>query len=416
MMHAKFTPLKLITLFILGFGCFDAFSQTIDWKKKANPFSLTINSVSFRADGNKVLSGTNCHPASIRIYDIASGDLNWDYTVGSSYLCIMGVTFSSNTSYLAAIEEFGNIFIFDNTGSSPVIKDTISTGTSYGFSTAISPSNDKVAVGCSNGKMKIYNISNGTLDLNINAHQSWVTAVSYSPNGNYIVTGGNDDKVKIWDNAGKLLFTCSGHTGDITGVKTTPDNAWVISSSNDGTVKIWDIKTGAMQKTILAHSREVNGFDISPDGSKIVTASSDSSCKIWNIQNGNLLSKFGLRDSGAIRAVAWSPTGNKIVTGGIKSDLILWNLPDFIHTHSIKNQAHISAFPNPSHSFVNVELPTSGTTNFMVYNALGKLVQNIDEIHEPHVQIDISTYEPGWYYIVIKNGDVTTTTKFIKIP
>ena len=133
-------------------------AQTIDWSMKANPLNLSINGVAFRADGQKVLSGTNCHPATIRMFDVSSSNLDWNYNVGMTFMCIMGVTFSSNTNYIAAIEEFGNIFIFDNTSSSPVIIDTINTGTSYGFSTAISPSNDKVAVGCSNGKLKIYNI------------------------------------------------------------------------------------------------------------------------------------------------------------------------------------------------------------------------------------------------------------------
>lgn len=212
-------------------------AQTIDWSMKGNPDNLQVNGVAFRADGLKVLSGTNCHPASIRMFDVASSNLDWDHNVGMTYMCIMGVTFSSNTNYIAAIVEFGNIFIFDNTGISPVIIDTINTGTSYGFSTAISPSNDKVAVGCSNGKLKIYNIPSGTLASDINAHPSWVTTVAYSPDGTKIITGGNDDKVKIWSNSGTLLFTCTGHIGDITNVKVTPDNNFVVSSSKDDKIK-----------------------------------------------------------------------------------------------------------------------------------------------------------------------------------
>ena len=87
-------------------------AQTIDWSMKANPLNLSINGVAFRADGQKVLSGTNCHPATIRMFDVTSSNLDWNYNVGMTFMCIMGVTFSSNTNYIAAIEEFGNIFIF----------------------------------------------------------------------------------------------------------------------------------------------------------------------------------------------------------------------------------------------------------------------------------------------------------------
>jgi WD40 repeat protein len=378
-------------------------AQTIDWSMKANPLNLSINGVAFRADGQKVLSGTNCHPASIRMFDVPSGTLNWDYNVGMTYMCIMGVTFSSNTNYIAAIEEFGNIFIFDNTGASPLIIDTINTGTSYGFSTAISPANDKVAVGCSNGKMKIYNIASGTLTSDVNAHPNWVTSVAYSPNGNIIVTGGDDNKVKIWSNTGTLLFTCNGHTGDITNVKITPDNNFVVSSSKDDKIKIWNISTGALVQTISGHSNDVNGIDLSPDGSKIVSASSDSTCKIWNFNTGNLLSTFGVADSRAINTVAWSPNGDKIATGNGLSDVVLWSIPTTlgIDNFSKGNEFEFTLFPNPSSEQVSFKLPINlKVEKVEITDINGKIVFSSNENKN---SIPISNLQSGIYYLSIQS-------------
>lgn len=378
-------------------------AQTIDWSMKANPLNLSINGVAFRADGQKVLSGTNCHPASIRMFDVASSNLEWDYNVGMTYMCIMGVTFSSNTNYIAAIEEFGNIFVFDNTGASPVIIDTINTGTSYGFSTAISPANDKVAVGCSNGKMKIYNIPSGTLANDINAHPNWVTSVAYSPDGTKIVTGGSDDKVKIWSNTGTLLFTCTGHTGDITNVKITPDNNFVVSSSKDDKIKIWNISTGTLVQTISGHTNDVNGIDISPDGTKIVSASSDSTCKIWNFNTGNLLSTFGVADSGVINTVAWSPNGDKIVTGNGLSDVVLWSIPTTlgINNFSKGNEFDLTLFPNPSSEQVSFNLPINLEVEKVVITDInGKVVFSSNEIKNT---IPISNLQSGIYYLSIQS-------------
>jgi WD40 repeat protein len=72
-------------------------AQNIEWSRKANPGFLSINSVAFRSDGEQVLSGTNCHPASIRVFEVADGSLAWDYSVGFTYMCIMGVAFSANS-------------------------------------------------------------------------------------------------------------------------------------------------------------------------------------------------------------------------------------------------------------------------------------------------------------------------------
>jgi WD40 repeat protein len=390
-------------------------AQTIDWSKKANPLNLSINGVAFRADGQKVLSGTNCHPASIRMFDVSTSNLDWDYNVGMTYMCIMGVTFSSNSNYIAAIEEFGNIFIFDNTGPNPVIIDTINTGTSYAFSTAISPSNDKVAVGCSNGKMKIYNIPSGTLAVDINAHPSWVTSVAYSPDGTKIVTGGSDDKVKIWSSTGTLLFTCNGHAGDITNVKVTPDNNYVVSSSKDDKIKVWNISTGVLVQTISGHRGDVNGIDISPDGSKIVSVSSDSTCKIWNFTTGSLLSTFGVADSGAINAVAWSPNGNKIVTGNSLSDVVLWNIPTVlgIINYSNENDFDFTVFPNPATDQIKLKIPENiKIEKVEITDINGKIFFNSSQNENT---ISIIQMPSGVYYLTILTKENKKAIKsFIK--
>jgi WD40 repeat protein len=377
-------------------------AQTIDWSKKVNPSNLSINGVAFKADGQKVLSGTNCHPASIRMFDVLTSNLDWDYNVGMTYMCIMGVTFSSNSNYIAVIEEFGNIFIFDNTGPSPVIVDTINTGTSYAFSTAISPSNDKVAVGCSNGKLKIYNIPSSTLAVDITAHSNWVTSVAYSPDGTKIVTGGSDDKVKIWSNTGTLLFTCNGHAGDITCVKVTPDNNYVVSSSKDDKIKVWNISTGILVQTISGHTADVNGIDISPDGSKIVSVSSDSTCKIWNFNSGSLLSTFGVADSGAVNSVAWSPNGDKIVTGNVLSDVVLWSVPSNlgINDYSNVNEIDLTIFPNPANDLIHLNIPKNlKIEKTEITDLTGKIVFSSNQNENI---IPINHLPSGFYFLSIQ--------------
>lgn len=379
-------------------------AQTRDWSMKANPLNLSINGVAFRADGQKVLSGTNCHPASIRIFDVATSNLDWDYNVGMTFMCIMGVTFSSNSNYIAAIEEFGNIFIFDNTGNSPKIVDTIDTETNYGFSTGISPTNDKVAVGCSNGKLKIYDLPGGKLSKDIDAHPSWVTTVCYSPDGTKIVTGGNDDKVKIWSQTGALLFTCSGHTGDITAVKVTPDNNFVISSSKDDKIKIWNMTTGSLVRTIGGHTLDVNGVDVSPDGSKIVSASSDSTCKIWNLQTGQLITSF-TDIGGAINAVAWSPNGNKIVTGNANSDLVLWHIPVNLGIPISERYYPMNIFPNPTRNLLNIELPFDPNNGqFSIYNSLGQLQETVSNIRLRNTSLNLEFLSEGAYMLIYKDA------------
>jgi WD40 repeat protein len=403
---------NIFFLFLSFFCAIQSHAQTIDWTVKANPIFNSINSVVFRADGEKILSGTNCHPASIRIFDVNTANLEWDYTVGEDFMCIMGVSFSANTDYIAAIEEFGNIFIFDNTGLTPTIIDTIVTGTSYGFSVVISPSNEEVTVACSNGKMKIYEIASGELLEDIDAHPSWVTTVAYSPDGSKLVTGGNDDKVKIWSNDGSLLHTCSGHSSDITNVKVSPDNLYVVSSSKDNTIKIWDLTTGIEIKTITGHTGDVNSVDLSPDGSKIVSASADSTCKIWNFTTGNLITTFGVLDSGAVNTVAWSPNGDKIITGNSKSDLVLWNIPLSLKLTEIIEQNQVLIFPNPANTFLEIQILSElGIGNLKIYNEIGQTVKILSDFKSD--KIDLSDLSEGVYFVEFTTNQTSNLTKLI---
>jgi WD40 repeat protein len=183
-----------------------SFCQTIDCTTKANPSNLTINSVAFTTSGDKVMAGTNCHPAYIKIYESGNGTQTWEHLISSGFNCIMNVAFSNNTDYIAAMEEFGNVFIFDNTGSQPVLIDTLDTGTTQGFSSVFSPDNSKLVLGCSNGKVQIYDVATGSLDTNIAGHPSFVKTVDYAPNGQFFVTGGGaGGQIKKWSPEGNLL-------------------------------------------------------------------------------------------------------------------------------------------------------------------------------------------------------------------
>jgi WD40 repeat protein len=404
MMQSRLLPILLLIGYVLF--ATPSRAQTVEWSKKANPDFLSINSVAFRADGQQVLSGTNCHPASIRIFEVSDGSLTWDYNVGFTYMCIMGVSFSANSNYIAAMEEFGNLFLFDNTGVLPVIMDTINAGTSYGYATDISPNNDKVAVGLSSGRLKLYNLPDGSLAYNIFAHGGAVTTVSYSPDGTRLVTGGNDGKVKIWTPTVTPIATGTGHVGKVTQVRVTPDNQYVVSSGIDNTIKIWDITSGALLRTLIGHADFVNSVDVSPDGTRLVSGCFDGNCKIWDFATGAELATFGIPDSGSVNSVAWSPNGDKIVTGNSLSDLVLWsNLPAVGVTDPIA-AADFMLIPNPSNDMVRLETDWNcEDAEVAIYNEVGQRLIHIAHCYGQAFAFETSHLPSGMYMVHLVQGD-----------
>src|SRR5690242_17097136 len=69
------------------------------------------------------------------------------------------------------------------------------------------------------------------------SHALDMSCMAYSPDGQYIATGGDDGKVKVWNASNGFCFvTFSEHEASITGIVFSQKNA-IFTSSSDGTVR-----------------------------------------------------------------------------------------------------------------------------------------------------------------------------------
>jgi WD40 repeat protein len=66
--------------------------------------------------------------------------------------------------------------------------------------------------------------------------------VVFTPDCQRALTGGPDQKVRLWEVAtGRLLQTFEGHTDGVTGLVVTPDGRTVYSCSRDRTIRVWTL-------------------------------------------------------------------------------------------------------------------------------------------------------------------------------
>lgn len=407
--------LTVLSMWITVFSIFNASGQTMIWTKKSNSVSgLATYGVAFSSNGDKVLSGSECHPANIRMFDVATGNLDWNYNVGTNFMCIQGVKFSSNGSLIASVEELGNILIFNNSGPVPSISDTIKTGTSYAFSVDFAPTNDRMVVGASSGRMILYDIPGGAIYKTIVAHSPYVLAVAYSSDGLSIASAGADNKAKIWSADGTLKFSLTGHTNDVSTVKFTPDNQYLVTGDLNGKVKIWNAVNGSLIRTINAHNDEIRQLDISPDGSRIVTASNDETCKIWSFQSGDSLSTFSTPNSGYVWTVAWSNDGAKIATGNGNGDVILWDATSVTENHEANDVfQNLKLFPNPATDVIHLQINDHASLSILeIQDIQGRRIQQL----APSTRNISTNGIPDGVYLLKLTTDTgqTTSLKWIK--
>lgn len=395
----------IILSYIFLFSVFCSFGQKVLWTSEVNPQGMRTNGVSFTPDGQSIVAGTDCHPAKIRRFDGESGDLTWDYTVSDELMCIMGVGVSASEKYLAAIEEFGNLLLFDYTQKEPILVKTVELGSSYAFKTVFSPDSRNVAVGASDGKLFVVNAETGSIEHEISAHARWVLALAYSADGKYIATGSNDRIVKVWNDLGEIVRVLQGHSGDITALQFSKDGKYVYSSSVDGTVRQWDLESGETTKTYEIASARIHDFCLSPDETQMATVSKDKTLRVWDLETGQSSFPFTfLEDEG--KALDWSPNEAKVAVGTETGKLTLFDIADALTAKTPSTFSRsITLYPNPVDASSQWVIDLQGATDvrLQVYQSNGKLVFSrsgmVSGLQVP------SFLMPGVYFYTVRNEE-----------
>lgn len=67
-----------------------------------------------------------------------------------------------------------------------------------------------------------------------------INALSITQDGNYLISGGEDKKVKVWNyDEGICYFEGVGHSGGITKVAISPDQKFIVSVGAEGAIFMW---------------------------------------------------------------------------------------------------------------------------------------------------------------------------------
>ncbi|RJO67133.1 MAG: EAL domain-containing protein [Myxococcales bacterium] len=154
-------------------------------------------------------------------------------------------------------------------------------------------------------------------------HRGMVKSVTISPDGRWIISGGWDETVRVWESAsGKLVRTLRGHEGGVNAVAMSPDGQWVVSGSGE-TVRLWELANGKLVRTLKGQEGWAEAVAVSPDGRLVVSGSDDKMIRIWELANGRLVRTLKGHKDG-VYAVTVSPDGRWVVSGSGDKTVCLW--------------------------------------------------------------------------------------------
>lgn len=191
---------------------------------------------------------------------------------------------------------------------------------------AFSPDGKLLTVGDTDGRIRVWLVSDDKEILSFQGHSSWIMSIAFSCDGVTFASSSIDQTICLWNvRTGECLKILQGHSNDVKSVVFSPDGQTLASGSADQTVRIWDVSTGECLKTFQGHTDWVNSVVFSPDGQTLASGSSDQTVRIWDVSTGECL-KILQGHTNRVRSVAFCPDGVTLATGSHDETIPIWDV------------------------------------------------------------------------------------------
>lgn len=187
-------------------------------------------------------------------------------------------------------------------------------------------------------------------------HTGRIITTVISPNNQIVVTGGSEGTIKFWErNTGLLSITIKAHLGKVNSLSFSPDGQFVASAGDDGVIHLWSIKTGKLEQSYKGHTSPVSYVTFSADGDFLASGGgsygevggiSDNTVRLWERSSGKLLNVFRGHQE-RIQSVAFNGKGDRIVSGSFDKNIKIWSVSSNQPLLTIKTEAYASVAFSP---------------------------------------------------------------------
>ncbi|MFY8036347.1 MAG: WD40 repeat domain-containing protein, partial [Cyclobacteriaceae bacterium] len=117
---------------------------------------------------------------------------------------------------------------------------------------AVNSNGSEVAIAFSDYSIRIFSAEDFSLKYDFVAHTNSVFTLSYMPNSHYLISGGRDAKLRVWDaaNGYEPVEEIAAHLYAINHLVFSPDGNYFATASMDKSVKVWDTQALKLLKVI----------------------------------------------------------------------------------------------------------------------------------------------------------------------
>lgn len=183
------------------------------------------------------------------------------------------------------------------------------------------------------------------------AHEKPVYSLALDPTNNFLASGSSDNKIKIWKTESRFcISTLSGHKDAVNALLFITCTK-LVSASSDKSIKIWNLDCNKEEFTLYGHTGFIN--DLSFLNNLVISVSGDSTIRAWNLEERRQEYMINCKDSHLNSVVSFS---DHILTGS--SDKL-------IHLFSLRSADTVLLEPLDHQSFIDFIAATGALESFI---------------------------------------------------
>lgn len=291
-----------------------------------------VNDAIFTRDGKYLITASA--DQSIRFWEAASGKEIKEKEL-SFQDAVMDLDVTDSVLAVGRKDNFLTIVYLNKPDLKPVHYEQVSGVSSVNFS----PNGVLLAVALMNGDVKFWHVNN-TFFYNGPKHlKSNYVALAFSPDSNWLVSGGGDSLARLTKRDGTLQYSVP-HGDWVEDVAFGPDPSWYVTVSDDNKVRVLNTMTG-QEKLRMSHAHFAQEVQVSPDGQWIASTGYDRVVRIWDAASGSQMLEFPLNANGS--AISFNQDGTRIVAADESGSISLWDIS------SLSARLSYIAFPEYVH-------------------------------------------------------------------
>ncbi len=289
-----------------------------------------VYDIAFSPDGKTLASSS--FDKTICLWDTSNGERKTTIIAPHTDY-ITSVAYSPDGKTLASYGKDGTIILWDTENFEP--RTTI-TGHFSGFSQiAFSPDGKTLVSGSRDKTLRLWDTTTGRNIKTFVGHIGPVISVAFSPDGRTIASSGGivfgdrwfaeDSPIRLWDvSSGSQIATILGQRDGVYLVSFSPDGQSIVTYSIGKKPVFWDATTTHRLWTFTGNWEDVGSMAFSPDGRKIVYGNTDG-IYLWDAIRKKQIARY----TGSIPKttnIVFSPDGHTIAAGGVGQEMHLWDV------------------------------------------------------------------------------------------